>query len=103
MKRKIKSWWLAVVSTVCWTGAVFAADIRYVADNGGGEYSGSGYGISVFGSSGRVIFPNGRPVHGLAFLVRDAFALTNQVLVPSLQVVVEPSYRYAGLFGYFSG
>ena len=47
MKRKIKSWWLAVVSTVCWTGAVFAADIRYVADNGGGEYSGSGYGISV--------------------------------------------------------
>ena len=63
----------------------------------------SGYGISVFGSSGRVIFPNGRPVHGLAFLVRDAFALTNQVLVPSLQVVVETSYRYAGLFGYFSG
>ena len=47
MKRKIKSWWLAVVSTVCWTGAVFAADIQYVADNGGGEYSGSGYGISV--------------------------------------------------------
>ena len=47
MKRKIKSWWLAVVSIVCWTGAVFAADIRYVADNGGGEYSGSGYGISV--------------------------------------------------------
>lgn len=61
----------------------------------------SGYGISVFGSSGRVIFPNGRPVHGLAFLVRDAFPLTNQVLVPSLQVVVETSYRYAGLFGYF--
>ena len=47
MKRKIKSWWLAVVSTVCWTGAVFAADIRYVADNVDGEYSGSGYGISV--------------------------------------------------------
>ena len=47
MKRKIKSWWLAVVSTVCWTGAVFAADIRYVADNYGGEYSGAGYGISV--------------------------------------------------------
>ena len=63
----------------------------------------SGYGVSVFGGSGRVIFPNGRPVHGLAFLVRDAFALTNQVLVPSLQVVVETSYRYAGLFGYFSG
>ena len=38
---------MAVVSTVCWTGAVFAADIRYVADNGGGEYSGAGYGISV--------------------------------------------------------
>ena len=63
----------------------------------------SGYGVSVFGGSGRVIFPNGRPVHGLAFLVRDAFPLTNQVLVPSLQVVVETSYRYAGLFGYFSG
>ena len=47
MKRKIKSWWLAVVSTVCWTGVVFAADIRYVADNVDGEYSGSGYGISV--------------------------------------------------------
>lgn len=61
----------------------------------------SGYGVSVFGGSGRVIFPNGRPVHGLAFLVRDAFPLTNQVLVPSLQVVVETSYRYAGLFGYF--
>ena len=47
MKNKIKRWWLAVVSTVCWTSAAFAADIRYVADNGGGEYSGSGYGISV--------------------------------------------------------
>ena len=47
MKRKIKSWWLAVVSTVCWTGVVFAADIRYVADNVDGEYSGAGYGISV--------------------------------------------------------
>jgi len=63
----------------------------------------SGYGVSVFGGGGRVIFPNGRPVHGLAFLVRDAFPLTNQVFVPSLQVVVETSYRYAGLFGYFSG
>ena len=38
---------MAVVSTVCWTGAVFAADIRYVADDIGGEYSGAGYGISV--------------------------------------------------------
>ena len=60
-------------------------------------------GISVFGGGGGVIPPRGRPIHGLAFLVRDAFALTNQVLVPSLQVVVETSYRYAGLFGYFSG
>jgi len=47
MKNKIKRWWLAVVSTMCWTSAAFAADIRYIADNGGGEYSGSGYGISV--------------------------------------------------------
>ena len=43
----MKKLWLALAAVVSWVGAAVAADIQYVADNGGGEYSGAGYGISV--------------------------------------------------------
>lgn len=62
-----------------------------------------GDGFSVFGGGVRIVFPHGGPVHRLAFLIRDAFPLTDQILVPGLQVVVETSYRYAGPLGYFPG
>ena len=47
MKKTMKKLWLALAAVVSWVGAAVAADIQYVADNGGGEYSGAGYGISV--------------------------------------------------------
>ena len=47
MRKTMKRLWLALAAVVSWVGAAVAADIQYVADNGGGEYSGAGYGISV--------------------------------------------------------
>ena len=47
MRKTMKKLWLALAAVVSWVGAAVAADIQYVADNGGGEYSGAGYGISV--------------------------------------------------------
>ena len=47
MKKTMKKLWLALAAVVSWVGAAVAADIQYVADNSGGEYSGAGYGISV--------------------------------------------------------
>ena len=37
MKILTKQLWLTCVATVCWMYAAVAADIHYVADNGGGE------------------------------------------------------------------
>ena len=51
-----------------------------------------GDGIGVFGCGGRVVSPHRRPVHGLAVLVGNAFPLTDQLLVPGLQVFVETFY-----------
>ena len=39
--------WVAVVAALGLSSAVPGATINYVADNGGGEYCGVGYGISV--------------------------------------------------------
>ena len=47
MKILTKQLWLALAVAVSWVGVAVAADIHYVADNGGGEYSGAGYGISI--------------------------------------------------------
>ena len=47
MKKTMRQWWAAVVAALGWMGAALGADIQYVADNGGGEYCGVGYGISV--------------------------------------------------------
>ena len=44
IKRRLR---LALVAAVYGVGTAIGADIQYVADNGGGEYSGAGYGISV--------------------------------------------------------
>ena len=48
----------------------------------------------LFGGGVRIVFPHGGPVHRLALLIRDAFPLTDQILVPGLQVVVETSDVY---------
>ena len=42
MKKAMKKLWLALAAVVSWVGVAVAADIQYVADNGGGEYSGAG-------------------------------------------------------------
>lgn len=62
-----------------------------------------GDGIGVFDGGRRIVSPHLRPVHGLAFLVGDAFPLADQVLVLGLQVFVEAFYRHICLFGYLAG
>ena len=47
MKEQIRKVWVAVVATLGLSGGVLGATINYVADNGGGEYCGTGYGISI--------------------------------------------------------
>ena len=47
MKITKKQWWAAIATALGWMGTALGADIQYVADNGGGEYCGVGYGISV--------------------------------------------------------
>jgi len=47
MKKTMRQWWAAVVVALGCMGMALGADIQYVADNGGGEYCGVGYGISV--------------------------------------------------------